>query len=101
MLPSDGGWSPPVVRTIGTTGEGAADVIAAVQRHRDWLSAGGGLERRRAARTTDELRSILVERLLDRVRHVQHGDAFERACASVLAREVDPWTATDQLLEAL
>jgi LAO/AO transport system kinase len=101
VMPAEGGWSPPVVRTVGTTGEGAADVVAAVRRHRDWLATDGGLERRRAARTTDELRSILVERLLDRVRHVNHGDAFERACAAVLAREMDPWTATDELLEAL
>ena len=101
VAPAEGGWEPPVVRTVATTGDGAADVVDAVRRHRRWLEEGGGLQRRRTARTTDELRSILVARLLERVRLVERGDAFERACAAVLAREIDPWTATDDLLELL
>jgi LAO/AO transport system kinase len=101
VAPPEGGWEPPVVRTVSTTGEGATEVVDAVRRHRRFLEETGGLERRRTARTTDELRSILVARLLERVRLVERGEAFERACAAVLARDVDPWTATDDLLELL
>lgn len=96
--PVDGGWVPPIVRAVGTSGEGADEVADAVGRHRAWLESTGGLERRRVDRATDELRSILVARLLERIRSVEHGDAFAAARADVLARRVDPWTATDQLL---
>ena len=101
VAPADGGWTPPILRTVATSGEGAADVVAAVQRHRRWLTGSGTLDRRRSDRATDELRAILVARLLERVRTVQRGEAFDRARAAVLARATDPWTATDELLEAL
>jgi LAO/AO transport system kinase len=101
VAPADGGWTPPILRTVATAGDGAGEVVAAVQRHRRWLHESGTLEQRRHARATDELRAILVARLLERVRTVREGDAFERACAAVLAREMDPWTATDELLEGL
>jgi LAO/AO transport system kinase len=101
VAPADGGWTPPILRTVATAGDGAGEVVAAVQRHRRWLHESGTLEQRRRARATDELRAILVARLLERVRTVREGDAFERACAAVLAREMDPWTATDELLEGL
>jgi LAO/AO transport system kinase len=101
VAPAEGGWVAPVVRAVGTAGEGTAELVDAVRRHRGWLEATGGLARRRAARTTEELRSILVARLLERVRTLEHGSGFEAACAAVLARDVDPWSATDDLLEAL
>ena len=101
VAPADGGWVPPVVRAGGPTGEGAAEVVETMRRHREWLHAGDGLARRRAARTRDELRSILVARLLERAQGMQRGAAFDAACAAVIARDVDPWTATDDLLEAL
>ncbi len=97
--PADDGWVPPIVRTVATEGEGTEAVVAAVRDHRARLEAGGGLDRRRAARTAEELRSILVARLLERVRRLESGDAFERARADVDARTTDPWTATDALLE--
>lgn len=97
----DADWVPPIVRAIATAGDGADDVVDAVRRHRAWLESGDGLARRRAARTADELRGILVARLLERVRTLERGAAFESARAAVVARHIDPWTATDDLLEDL
>jgi GTPase len=97
----DDGWCPPIVRATATEGSGIDEVLAAVRSHRAWLTAAGGLERRRADRITDELHSILVARLLDRVREAERGGAYEKARAAVLDRRVDPWTASDDLLELL
>src|SRR3954462_9809689 len=46
--PGDG--RRPVVRAVATTGEGLADVVEALDKHRAWLAADGRLERRRARR---------------------------------------------------
>jgi LAO/AO transport system kinase len=95
------GWRPPIVRTVGTTGEGTAEVVAAVRDHRAAIEASGELARRRSARVAGELAAILTARLLERVRRLEGGAAFSAACDDVLARSVDPWTATDRLLEEL
>jgi LAO/AO transport system kinase len=76
-------------------------VVAAVRDHRAHLEATDGLARRRKARLAGELRSILVAQLLQRVERVERGDAFARAHEAVAAREVDPWTAADDLIADL
>ena len=94
-------WRPPIVAAVAAKDEGTGDVLDAIRSHRAWLEADGRLARRRAQRAGEELRSILVERLAARVRDACSGTAFEDATAAVQAREVDPWTATDALVDAL
>ena len=92
------GWSPPIVPTIASTGEGTTELLDAIESHREWLTETGGLARRRERRTAEELRAVLASRVLERVAAVEGGEAFDRACRAVIAREVDPWTAADSLL---
>jgi LAO/AO transport system kinase len=96
-----GAWRPPIVPAVASRGEGTDQVLEAICSHRAWLEADGRLEAKRARRAGEELRSILVERLAARVQDAYRGEAFDAAAAAVLAREVDPWTATDALVEAL
>jgi LAO/AO transport system kinase len=98
---ADDAWTPPILSTVATTGDGVDEVVAAVRDHRAHLESTGELARRRRARLAGELRSILVARLLERVRGVERGDAFARAHEAVAAREVDPWTAADDLIADL
>lgn len=92
------GWRPPVLCTVATTGDGAAEVLDSVARHRDHLVATGQLRQRRSDRLVDELHRILAERLLARAREIGTGPAFDRLVADVADRRIDPWTATDELL---
>jgi LAO/AO transport system kinase len=100
-IEGDGLWRPPIVTAVAAKGEGTEEVVGAIRSHRSWLEADGRLAARRAKRAGEELRSILVERLAARVRDACSGAAFEDAMAAVEAREVDPWTATDALVDAL
>jgi len=96
-LPPDA-WRPPIVSTVASTGQGVADVIGAVEAHRAWLGDGGRLADKRAARARDELLAIVGERVVQQVRTLRDGEDFTRMCDAVVAREVDPWTAADELL---
>ena len=98
MRTTTGAWRPPVVRTVATTGEGAADLWSALREHATWAAASGELERRRRARMEAELRRILTARLLQRATDLAEGRAYDDALASVLARRLDPWSAADTLL---
>ncbi|MCP5025992.1 MAG: methylmalonyl Co-A mutase-associated GTPase MeaB [Actinomycetia bacterium] len=93
-----GQWRPPIVATSAVDGTGVADVWAAIGDHRSYLEVSGELEKRRADRASEELAHILRERLEDRARHLAEGEEFETLRADVLARRLDPWSATDRLL---
>jgi LAO/AO transport system kinase len=98
---SDDDWRPAIVPTVASAGQGIDGVIAAISAHRAWLSEHGRLEAKRSARLREELAGILRERLVERVRGLRAGEEFVRLEAAVSAREVDPWTAADQLLARL
>jgi LAO/AO transport system kinase len=99
-LPDDG-WRPPIVSTVASTATGIDEVTDAIASHRAWLSEAGRLEAKRSARLCDELVAILGERVVERVRGLRSGAEFARVQAAVGARELDPWTAADELLERL
>jgi LAO/AO transport system kinase len=95
-------WRPPIVATVGSTGQGVSELWEAVSAHRAHAEASGLLARRREQRLRGELREILVRRLEDRARRLSSGARFEELQAAVVARTLDPWSATDALLaEAL
>ncbi|HEX4978580.1 MAG TPA: methylmalonyl Co-A mutase-associated GTPase MeaB [Acidimicrobiales bacterium] len=90
---------PAIVKTVAATGDGIAALWDAICEHRGWLDESGELERRRARRVDDELREIVVQRLLQRVREVRDGASWQSARDAVVGKQVDPWSASDVLLE--
>ena len=58
-------WTPPVLRTIGATGEGLPEFVAALDRHFAYLERSGTLQSRRRARLRDRVMD-LVDRLVRR-----------------------------------
>jgi LAO/AO transport system kinase len=91
-------WRPPTVLAVASTDEGTEDVIEAIDAHRAWLCTGGRLEKKRLLRVRDELLAIVGERVVEQVRELRDGKDFARMCDAVEARDLDPWTAADELL---
>ena len=98
-LDPDGG-TRPVLRTVATTGDGVADVWRAVGEHRVALERSGALAERRARRVIAELREIVTRRIEARVLDAC-GDDIGRLRDDVLARRIDPWSAADQVIDAV
>jgi LAO/AO transport system kinase len=96
-----GEWRPPIVSTVGSTGQGVDQFWQAVLDHRRAAEASGVLEQRRERRLQDELRSILASRLDARARQLLSGDRYDALVTAVLERRVDPWSAADELLEGV
>jgi GTPase len=96
-----GDWRPPIVKTVAHTGEGVADEVAAIARHRERLQSTGELEVRRRRRARDEVEAIAVTALRRRFGDL-HGHADLDALADdVSAGILDPYTAADRLVDAL
>lgn len=92
------GWTPPVLRTVATTGEGVDELWSMLNEHRSYLTASGELERVRRNRLDDEIERLLVDRLTATARDIASGDSYEEMLDSVVAGELDPGSAVDRLL---
>ncbi|HEX6103544.1 MAG TPA: GTP-binding protein [Alphaproteobacteria bacterium] len=60
--PGAGGWSVPVLATSATADTGIGELLAAIDRHRDWLSSDTRLAARRAERERRWLQAALRDR---------------------------------------
>jgi LAO/AO transport system kinase len=94
-------WRPPIVPTIGSTGEGVDALWDVVQQHRAHISSTGELDRRRRFRLREELREIVARRLEQKAREICTGDRWDQLQDGVIARSLDPWSAADEMLKAV
>jgi LAO/AO transport system kinase len=94
-------WRQPIVRTVATTGEGADELVSALDSHHEWLVAHGELESRRVRRAEREIEAIAVTALRARLGSVRGGEALASLAKQVAAGETDPYTAADQLTGGL
>lgn len=97
--PADG-WTPPVVRSVALRDEGVSDAVAAVDEHRAHLVTSGQLARREETRAARELEAVISEAALERVRGRLDERGWSDVAARVARREVDPYTAAEQLLQS-
>ena len=98
---TDDGWRVPIVKTIAAKGEGADEVVEAIERHGAWLAGNGQLARRRAKRAADEVEAIALTVLRARMGDLRGGDSLDLLADRVVAGELDPYTAADELVGAL
>jgi LAO/AO transport system kinase len=92
-----GDWRPPIVKTVATTGDGVPDLMEAIARFREHAK---DTERpRRRARAESRLREIVSGRLMAHLeQRVLAPGELTAMMDRVAARELDPYTAADQLL---
>jgi LAO/AO transport system kinase len=84
------GWAVPIVSTVATEGRGADDLAAALDRHRAYLAATGGLAQRERERLSHELEARLRDQLLEDLTRRLGAEALAGAVERLLAREIDP-----------
>ena len=94
----DPDWAPPIVQTSATTDEGIDELWEAVRGHEAHLRTGDRLEARRRARLGAEIREIVGERLKVALEEAAGADVLEKLTDKVVARELDPYSAADELL---
>jgi LAO/AO transport system kinase len=100
-----GAWRPPIVLTVaakGVTADSGIDkVVAAIDKHRDWMERHGELERRRQARAASEIEAIALGEVRVRLASVHGSAALTAAAQRVVAGETDPYAAAAELVAAL
>ncbi len=96
-----GGWRPPIVETVASSGDGVDDLWTAIGDHRAHLMATGALEASRRARLAREFHQILVARVEERIDDLVADEGASAVVAALADGSLDPYEAADRLLGPL
>jgi LAO/AO transport system kinase len=90
-------WRPPVLKTTATTGGGVAALVDAVWQFREHSARTQAVRRR--TRSEYRLRELVAHRFMDHLeRTVLAAGELSALVDRIAAREVDPYTAANDLL---
>ncbi|MBN1372720.1 MAG: methylmalonyl Co-A mutase-associated GTPase MeaB [Anaerolineaceae bacterium] len=92
------GWKPPLLRASAVTGEGIAEILAAIRAHGEYLGESGGRRQRDETRLTREFEALLQEELLARWRAGTEPETVAAVLARLKARKISPGGAVRELL---
>ena len=56
-------WTPPVLRTVGVTGDGLSEFVGALDRHFGYLERSGTLQARRLSRLRERVVDVVEQRV--------------------------------------
>ena len=94
------GWAPVVLRTVATEGAGVEELLATIERYREFLNGAGLAEQKGRHNWRQHLLALLRERLLNRVVIETLDDGLlDEYAARVAARQVDPYSVVDEVLK--
>jgi LAO/AO transport system kinase len=90
-------WRPPIVKTIATSGQGVPELVETIWRFREHSTSSQAARRRE--RSEYRLRELVAQRFMDHLeREVLESNELTAIVDRIAAREVDPYTAANELL---
>lgn len=90
-------WRPPILKTVATTGSGVDELEATIWRYRE--HAVRYHVTRRRTRSAYRLRELVAQRFMAHLeQQVLAPGEFDALVDRVAARDLDPYTAADELL---
>ena len=92
------GWTPPIVLTVSTSGDGADALWTEIELHRNHLASSGLGATRRHQRLVDEVKAIAVHSFLAVIEAQISTDAAQGIVDDVVGRRIDPWAAADLIV---
>lgn len=97
--PPASGWTPPVLPTISTIGEGFPELLEELANHLDYLRTSGEWQQRDKKRLKNELEMLLRDTLRTRWENKISPTKYQDTLDQVVTREITPWKAVEVLLE--
>jgi LAO/AO transport system kinase len=92
-------WRPPVLKTIAVKAAGIDALVDACYDFRRQALASGELARRAADSQKVFFRQLVAELVTEKILYApRHADTVKELSAAVAKREIDPYTAAEQLL---
>ena len=92
----EGEWRPPILKTVGITGEGVSDLWRSIGDFR--THSAKTRDERQRARHQYRLRELLAHRFLQNLERSLPPGELERVVDSIAARQIDPYSAVESLV---
>jgi GTPase len=90
-------WRPPILKTVATSGQGIADLVASIEAFRAHSQATQA--QRRKTRSEYRLRELVSQRFMDHLeREVLAAGELGAIVDRIASRDLDPYTAANDLL---
>lgn len=94
-------WSPPILMTAASRGEGVEALVEALDRHFSWADASGRLADKRRRRIAVEIENLVLDAARAGLRTPSGSAALERAVDQVLSGEADVYEAAAGQVNAM
>jgi LAO/AO transport system kinase len=96
------GWEPEIVETVAERGEGIDGLLDVLAAHRTHLDDSGERERQARQRYAEEIRTLIREDVNELLTaEIQRRGGLEGFVDQVVARETDPYSVSDTVVEPL
>jgi LAO/AO transport system kinase len=89
-------WTPPIVETVASAGDGVHELWAAIGSHRQHLESTGALEKRRLRRMVEETERLAVAHFARVVNDRLRGET--EIGTELSARQIDPAAAAERVV---
>src|SRR5574337_387856 len=102
MAPKAAGWSPKVLKTVATTGEGVAVLLDVIFEHKAFMDERDLRKQKGRERSERTFRALLQETLTARaLEQFDQNGRMQELTARVADRTLDPYTAVEEILAKL
>jgi LAO/AO transport system kinase len=98
----EGGWCPPIIKTVATEGKGVKELLEKVEKHRTYLKEAKTMEKKEREWSEMRIIEVIKEELTSYViKKAKERGEFEDVLNKVITREMDPYSAAEKLIAGL
>jgi LAO/AO transport system kinase len=102
MAPDLGGWLPKVYKTVATKGDGIAELVDAIFEHKAFLDERDLRKKKGRERSERAFLTLLQETLTARtIERFKRNGSMKELIERIADRELDPYTAVEEVLESI
>ena len=98
---ADQKWKPLVLKTVATKNIGTPELIETIERHLQYLKASNLLEINHKKNIEREIIELVNEQLINHLLGIMKEGDFEKLIEKIVEREIDPYSATEEILKKL
>jgi len=98
LAPRRDGWTPPIVKTVASEGEGIQELAAAIASYEAYLRKGDLLLKRNVQNWRERLIEMLRDALLERVRAELSDGRVEQYAEQIAEHKRDPYSLVEEIV---